>query len=235
MVAANNFYPQISELLFDQKPDAFGKYFEAMTIISPPAFTFTIWVPIFLGMILFSIYQALPKNRESDFFDNLLLPVVIINVFNSISLYGTYVYNIFILIFLLIGLGWAFFLIEKVKSKQPKFFWLVEFPFSLFFGWITVALILTISQNLKYLDWGALGLSEEFWSFIIVSVATTIAALVYLRYKSLTYLSVLIWAFIGILFTNYRLGNWGNTIFIFCVVIFLTFIPIGRRLKTKMA
>lgn len=203
MVAFNMFSQQVSHYLFDITPDSYGKYYESMTLISPEEYTFLIWAPIFIGMLAFSVYQALPVNKSSKLFDQMMLPVLLINICNSFSQFASYGWNLAVVAGLLIGLVLTFVKIQQFKKSTKVSFWLVEFPFSVFFGWITIALVVATSQNLVYLHWNAFGLSDEFWACLMMTIATTIGFIMFKSYKSYVFSFVLIWAYGGILANSY--------------------------------
>jgi hypothetical protein len=77
--------------------------------------------------------------------------------------------------------------------------WLVGVPFSVYFGWTTVATVANITVLLVYLNWDGFGLADSTWAAIIVVVAMAIGAATTLRNRDVAYGLVLIWAFAGIL------------------------------------
>ena len=203
MVVFNLFSQQFNQYLFGVSTDGYGKYYESMTMISPVEYTFLIWAPIFIGMLAFSIFQSLPKNKNSKLLDKLLLPVLLINVCNSMSQYTSFGWNILVVIGLLIGLVIAFVVIQRFKQISVISFWYVEFPLSIFFGWITIALVVATSQNLVYFKWDAFGLPDEVWACLMITVAAIIGFIIFKNYKSYVYSFVLIWALLGIIINNY--------------------------------
>jgi hypothetical protein len=76
--------------------------------------------------------------------------------------------------------------------------WLVNIPFSVYLGWITVATIANTADVLDFVKWGQFGISDEIWMVVILSVVTMIAWLMSLTRKDVAYLSVLLWALAGI-------------------------------------
>ncbi|MCO5183723.1 MAG: hypothetical protein M9941_04335 [Anaerolineae bacterium] len=76
--------------------------------------------------------------------------------------------------------------------------WLVQVPFSIYLGWITVATIANATSLLDYLGWTRFGLSEQFWFVIVLTVAVIIVGLMTFARKDIAYLGVIIWAFVGI-------------------------------------
>ena len=76
---------------------------------------------------------------------------------------------------------------------------LIGWPFSVYFGWITVATVANITVLLVSRRWDGFGLPESSWAVIIVLVAMVIGTFTMLRNRDAAYGWVLIWAFSGIL------------------------------------
>jgi len=77
--------------------------------------------------------------------------------------------------------------------------WFIGVPFSVYFGWTTVAVVANITVLLVSLNWDGFGLAESTWTVIIVLVAMAIGTLTMVRNRDAAYGLVLIWAFVGIL------------------------------------
>jgi cell division protein FtsW (lipid II flippase) len=77
--------------------------------------------------------------------------------------------------------------------------WFVRVPFSVYFGWATVATIANIVVLLVYWKWDGFGVAASTWAVIIVLVGMVIGTLTMLRNRDVAYGLVLIWAFTGIL------------------------------------
>lgn len=75
---------------------------------------------------------------------------------------------------------------------------LIQLPFSVYFGWITVATIANVTVWLVSIGWDGAGISEATWTVIILLVGTAIGTAVILRHRDLAYGLVLIWAYLGI-------------------------------------
>jgi hypothetical protein len=76
--------------------------------------------------------------------------------------------------------------------------WLVNVPFSLYLGWITVATIANATQLLYSLKWDGFGISPEIWLVIMLAAAVAISALMSLTRRNIPFALVLVWAFTGI-------------------------------------
>ena len=55
---------------------------------------------------------------------------------------------------------------------------LVRLPFSVYFGWVTVATIANITVWLVSIDWDGFGLSEPAWAVLIIAVGAVIGTAV---------------------------------------------------------
>jgi len=79
-------------------------------------------------------------------------------------------------------------------------------PFSVYLGWITVALIANITGALVSLGYSSLDLPvQQLWTLLILIVGTLIGFLVLWRRKDIGYTLVIVWAYFGILLK--RLGG----------------------------
>jgi hypothetical protein len=81
-------------------------------------------------------------------------------------------------------------------SNRDRLF--LRLPFSVYFGWITVAMIANITVWLVSLGWNGFGLAESTWAVVIILVGAIIGCAVILRDRDLAYGLVLIWAYLGI-------------------------------------
>lgn len=124
------------------------KYF---TSITPSGYAFAIWSLIYVGLIAFSIYQALPSKGER--FRNLRSIYILSCVANCAWIYlwqFDQILACLAVIFVLL-LTLVFINLSVRNSKSIAETWIVATPFALYFGWVTVATILNATIALKYL------------------------------------------------------------------------------------
>lgn len=177
--------------------DSFPIYFV------PAGYVFAIWGLIYLGLIAFAVYQALPAQRTNPRLRVTGLPVIIAGVANIVWIFlwhyeqfpGTMIAMLVLLGALLItylrlGIGQT-----KVSTAER---WAVHVPFSIYLGWITVATVANASQLLYNLGWGGWGIAPQVWAAIMLAVAVVLGTLMALTRRDAAYLGVLVWAFIGI-------------------------------------
>jgi hypothetical protein len=169
----------------------------------PAGYVFAIWGLIYLGLIAYAVYQALPSQRENPRLRSTAGAFIFSSVMNCAWIFLWH-YELFgltllamasllvslILIYVRLGIG------RSSVSNGEK--WAVRLPFSIYLGWITVATIANVTDVLDYVKWGGWGIAPQVWAVIMLAVAVIIAALMAFTRRDAGYLAVLVWAFIGI-------------------------------------
>ncbi len=169
----------------------------------PAGYVFSIWGLIYLAVVGFTVYQALPSQRENPRLRRVGYLYALSSVLNIFWLFFWH-YNVFpatlvvmagllatlIAIYVRLGIG-----ITPVKTAEK---WLVNVPFSIYLGWITVATIANASQVLFYLNWNGWGIPGQLWAVIMILATIVLALLMTLFRRDIAYLLVLIWALAGI-------------------------------------
>jgi hypothetical protein len=184
--------------LFSGGSDSNSIYSLYPTAFTPAVYTFVIWAPIFIGLTLFVIYQALPSNRSNIYLDALGWPVFIAFIMNALSAYTPLGWSNLVITIALIALIFAFVIINKNKDPDRKFFWYTKVPFSIFFGWITAATVVNTFQWFSSLGFQSFGPSGILTAALFIIIATIIGVFITLRYQEVIYGLVLIWASWGI-------------------------------------
>lgn len=173
------------------------------TLITPAGYVFSIWGVIYILLGVFVVYQALPRERSSDYHGKigwLFVLSSIINIawifvwqFESLILSVVLIFALLltlIAIYLRLDIGRS-----KVKTSEKL---AVHLPFSVYLGWITIASIADVAVTLTAYKWDGLGISPEVWAIIIIAVALVITMLMLGIRKDIAYALVVIWALVGI-------------------------------------
>ncbi len=176
--------------------DRFAIYFV------PAGYVFAIWGLIYLGMIAYTIYQALPAQRDNALLNKIAPAYWIGNLANTVWIFLWH-YNIFAatlpaMLILLASLLYIYIQIMQAGALNTAQKWLVRLPFSLYLGWISVATVANFSQVLYYVNWNGFGISGPAWAAIMTGVATLLGVLMAWRELDIAYVLVLVWAFVGI-------------------------------------
>lgn len=177
--------------------DSFDVYFV------PAGYVFSIWSLIYLGLIAYAVFQLLPAQRENPRLRQTGWWFVLSCAANSVWLflwhYGYYALSVLAMLTLLISLIAIYLRLgagQQDVARGER--WLVQLPFSIYLGWVTVATIANVTAFLDSVDWNGFGISPEIWTFIMLVVAVVVAGLMAYSRQDIAYLLVLIWAFIGI-------------------------------------
>ena len=172
-------------------------------LFTPAGYVFGIWGVIYLALLGFVIFQSLPAQRNNPRLERIGYWFVASCVFNSIWIF-LWQYEIFPLTILaMLGLLVSLIVIYqhlgigllRVSGQET---WLVNVPFGIYLGWVSVATIANVAVLLYYLGWGGWIISPVAWTLIVLLVATGLGiTLIFIR-REVAYPLVLVWAFAGI-------------------------------------
>lgn len=175
------------------------------SFFTPAGYTFAIWGLIYLALLGFGIYQALPAQRTRPYLAKIGNLFAFSTLFNVAWLfawhYEFYALSIGFMVALLITLI-AIYLRLDIGRRNPlltnadKLFY--QAPFSLYLGWITVATIANVSSVANYWGWNGFGIAQPTWSAIMMLVAVIVAGVLLINRRNLAYAGVLVWALFGI-------------------------------------
>lgn len=187
----------INNLTTGEISDRFKVYFV------PAGYVFSIWGLIYLGLIAFTIFQALPSQRENPRLRAVgwwvavggLANIAWIFLWQYLQFPPTLVAMLVLLATLLV----TYVRLEigrSAVSAAEK--WAVRLTFSIYLGWITVATVANITDVLDYLKWDHFGIAPEIWMSIILAAVLVIAALMNFTRRDVAYAMVILWALAGI-------------------------------------
>lgn len=174
----------------------------------PAGLTFSIWGVIYVLLAIFIIYQFVYTFRRPDSQSSFVERIGILFFVSSIANLGwifAWHYEIIplslllilILLASLIGVYLRLHIGRSNASKTEKY--LVHLPFSIYLGWITIATIANITVLLVSLGWNRLGLSEQFWTVLVIIVGIILSLITLFYRKDIFYVVVVDWALLGIL------------------------------------
>jgi benzodiazapine receptor len=177
--------------------DSFPVYFV------PAGYVFAIWGLIYLGLLAFVIYQLLPRQRENRRLERIGGWFALGCLANAAWIffwhYGIFPVTLILMLILLVSLLVIYLRLNigrEQVSRAEK--WLVDVPFSIYLGWITVATVANVTDVLYDLGWNGAPLSPPIWAVIMLAVATVLAVAMSLTRRDIAYVLVIVWAFVGI-------------------------------------
>ena len=129
---------------------------EVRTLITPAGWAFSIWGPLYLGSMLFAIYQALPRQRRDSLVAQLRWPAAGAFLGNAVwaaytQIAGLTVISVAIIACTLLCLLTAY---RRISDWRPRFTtgqrWLAVLPLSALAAWLTAATIVNIAAALRF-------------------------------------------------------------------------------------
>ncbi len=176
-------------------------------LFTPAAITFSIWGLIYILLAAFVLYQlgVFSKNNgvyRADIIKEIGLYFAISSIANAAWIFAWHYNMIFLSVILMLVIliclaSISSKLSEATLSTKEKI--LIKIPFSVYFGWITVALIANITVLLVSLGWNGWGISQEVWTVIVMIAGLLIGMATMLKNKDIAYGLAIIWAYTGIL------------------------------------
>lgn len=203
-------------------------------LFAPAGLTFSIWGLIYLLLAGYVIYQFIKKDQKSKELFKKINPFFIATSLANISWIFAWHYD-FIAVSVVIMAILLILLIKIADIIRTQQFTSVEkivvwAPFSIYFGWITVAAIANTTVFLVSLGWNGFGISDFIWTSIILLVGALIGILRMRKDKNIAYGLVLVWAYLGIVIKHVSVdgfnGQYPGVIAttIVCLVLFVFFV-----------
>lgn len=180
-----------------QISDRFEVYFV------PAGYVFSIWGLIYIGLIAFAIFQALPSQRENPRLRAAGWWICLGGLVNSAWIflwhYEQFPLTLIAMLVLLATLIIAYLRLEIGRNKVSLAErWAVQIPFSVYLGWITVATVANVTSLLDYLQWDGFGIAPEIWMIVVLAAVLVITAWMNFTRRDLAYALVILWALAGI-------------------------------------
>lgn len=223
-----------------------GEASDAYTnLFTPTGITFSIWGLIYLLLASYTSYQFGIFQKGSDSkkqkLCNTINPFFIITSLANSAWIFAWHYNL-ISVSVIIMLILLFYLIKianivngaKLRKKDNL---LIRLPFSVYFGWITIATIANITVFLVSIGWNGFGITDQIWTMIILLVGTSIVILRGLKDRNIAYILVAVWAYLGIWLKHTSLegykGQYSGIIKTVILCLILLGVSIGLIIKNR--
>lgn len=218
-------------------------------LFTPAAYTFSIWGLIYLLLGMYVVYQLGFFRKDyivdrNEFFNQVGILFSFSSIANAVWIifwhYDKMFLSTIVIIIILILLILINLRIQKedLTLKERIFIYI---PFSVYFGWITVATIANITVYLVSIGWSGFGIPENIWTIIILIVGVLIGGFTIIRLENIIYGLVLIWSYIGIYLKHIFESGWNSnyplviaTITICLAMLILTLIySVYRKWKNR--
>ncbi len=197
------------------------------TVVSPARYAFSIWSLIIVGMIAFSIYQALPTKLER--LRSVRVPFILSCVFNCLWIVLWHNWFIGTCVLVIASLC-ASLLVANIKIGETSTAFealMTKAPLGLYFGWVTATALVNFAVYLKSMD---VQFSPGNWNFLgcgMLMLALVAAVIVRSKMRLFLFPFAVAWAATGI-----AVKQQGNTaiilacaiVTIVCLVLSISFV-----------
>ncbi|MCH4822623.1 tryptophan-rich sensory protein [Gramella lutea] len=198
-----NYFVQTGQINDTTVGEVSSKY---SNLFTPADYAFSIWVLIFLSLLVFSgfmLHQAFTNGKHTDFIKDTSLWFVVANIGTSLwVIFWVYEFVGFsvVLMFLILAKLLKIILNNNMEIwdapfKVIAFYW---WPICLYSGWITIATVANMAAWLTGIGWDGAIFSEVDWTIIMIGVAVMVnLAIIHLR-NMREFALVAVWALIAI-------------------------------------
>lgn len=182
-------------------------------LFTPAPITFSIWGIIYVLVGYYIVYQFGFFNSPAyaDSMVGLIGPWFIIScVMNIAWIFSWHYDNIILSMLFMLGLLFSLIMITVKLSpdaimREADMNYIAFsvkpaiYAFDIYLGWICAATIANASVLLVKLGWTRLGLSENFWTMLIILVGAVLGILLIITKQRYMSAAAIIWAYCGIL------------------------------------
>jgi len=152
------------------------------TPIAPAGPAFSIWSVIYVGLIAYTIWQLLPKQRADERQRRLGYPIAASLLLNAAWLLSTQadllLLSVPIIVVLLAVLVWIFHVCLTIPPRMTIESIVVDGTMGLYLGWVSIATAANIAAVLTDVGFNGFGLGLDAWAVIVLAVAGVVGVLI---------------------------------------------------------
>ncbi|KEY19673.1 hypothetical protein [Kaistella antarctica] len=179
-------------------------------LFTPAGYAFSIWGLIYLLLIGFVFYTGRnlfkPSQNEADAFLEKIGWWFVVSCIANCAWILTWLYGftgLSVIVLLVAFISLLMIVLEALKynaSSAQK--WFINFPFQIYAGWVSVALIAAAAAWLTKIGWNGLGISEITWTIILMIIASIIHLFMTWKKNAPVFAFVAVWALVAIAVAN---------------------------------
>jgi len=207
------------------------------SLFTPAGFTFSIWAAIYLGLLCFVVYQALPTQRN----DARLARIDALFKFNCLAnaawlLAWHYDYLVMSLLIMAAILLSLLAIYRRLDTPGDAATLLVRLPFSLYTAWICVAAIANLSILQTAFGWDDVGMGAVHWTMLKLALAGAIGVSMVTRKRDAAFALVISWAAYGISVKQGATPAVAGAAFtVMLLTLLLVILELARRLRSYIS
>jgi hypothetical protein len=198
-------------------------------LLTPAGYAFSIWGLVYIALIGFAIYQArslFRKDVEDDFVSKIGIWFIVANLANAgwvtAFTHDQIGLSLVIMIVLFIALLKIVLNLNMEKWDAPFITILaIWWPFSLYFGWINVALIANVAIYLVSIGYTGSPIGPDAWAIVVLLIALAVFITMVWTRNMREYATAAVWGIIAIAVKNWEVNPLVSYVAIFVSVVVL--------------
>lgn len=192
-------------------------------LFAPANIAFSIWGIIFFFLAIYCVYQLVRSIKGTNTPEDMQklhaigIYFIISSIANVTWVFTWHFLYIWLSVILMLTILIFMILINLIifnLRKTQRFSWLqqvsLRIPFSLYFGWITVATIANVTTFLVSSGFNGLGFNDSTWMIAILIVGLIIAMLTTIRFQDFIYPLAIVWGYLGIIIRHFDLEGFNS-------------------------
>ena len=169
------------------------------SLFTPADYAFAIWGLIYLATLFYAIHQLLGSQRAAYAHDALARPLIVLNLL-AMAWLAAFRFELIALSVLVIVAMLATSLLIFVRATgavtHHELSKWVLLPATLWFGWLSVAVVANVSLWALAMDWTTS--IQATWTLAMIAIVALLGLGIGYRYRNGIYPLVIAWAAIGI-------------------------------------
>ncbi|TPG62276.1 tryptophan-rich sensory protein [Hymenobacter nivis] len=171
------------------------------TLLTPAGYAFSIWGLIFLGLVVYAVWQLLPAQRLLSLPDALAKPLALANVATGawvvLFAYELIQPSVGVMLVILGTLIAAYGRARRRVLAGAAPAW-ASLPVALYLGWISVASVINVTIGLQQLGWQPVQGGAIVLALVLLVVVVALGLLVARVFQEMAFPLVMAWALVAI-------------------------------------
>ena len=187
-------------------------------LFAPSGLTFSIWGLIYVLLAIYTLYQIglFQGDKRTVKFELLSKINMLFSISSIANVFWIFSWHYFMIPFSMLLIVVILICLirinqmtsrEQLTSKEKIF---IRLPFSVYFGWITVATIANATTLFVHFGWKGFGVSEPIWAVLVLIIGMLIGSVTLFKNRDIAYGLVLIWAYLGIYIKHSSMSGFSN-------------------------
>ncbi len=195
---ALNYYSNTQPFAGQTMGEVSAKY---PTLLTPAGYAFSIWGLIFLGLVVYAVWQLLPVARNLSLPDALAKPLTLASVATAawvvLFAYEQIIPSVGVMLLILGSLIVVYGRARRRIFMDAAPAW-VGVPFSLYLGWISVASAINITIGLREMGWQTADNLSVTLTLGLLFVIVALSLIMSRAFRDMVFPLVVAWALVAI-------------------------------------